>query len=379
MPRAQVIRKGFLFSMQGESKIWKYLLFAILLLITVAVFAFIYALSDTAFAPSESVDTPNRVPDSVEITVNPNPVIFYEPEDEQGDEPGDDPVEAEDEPEDEQEEYTDLGYITVGMNEEDISRGYLLLVNYEHDYEIPENLGLVIITQSEAKTAPFRVLGNNYHLKESIIEPLDQMMTDYLSEKKYNTVAIISGWRSYNAQQKALDDAIALFGQSEAHRRVALPGHSEHHTGLAFDFGIYSGGARSTFTGVGITAWFSQNSYRYGFILRYPEDKTRITRTVHEPWHFRYVGLPHSYIMLQNNLSLEEYIELLGEHTFEEPFVAEYDGVEYRIYFTDDLEVRIPFDTVFDISGNNIDGFIVTVHTPSKQEALLLDCCGVSE
>ena len=328
MAHAKVIRKGFLFCMQSESKIWKYLLFALLLLITVAVFALIYALNDTAVAPAGSVD----VPHPVEITVNPNPVISGEPEDEPGDpgdEPGDpgdlgdDPIEAEDEPEDDQEEYTDVGYITIGMNVEDISSGYLLLVNYEHKYEIPENPGLVIITQSEEKTAPFRVLGDNYYLKESVIRPLNQMMTDYLSEKKHNTVAIISGWRSYETQQRTLDRAIALFGQSEAHRRVALPGHSEHHTGLAFDFGVYSGGIQSTFTGDGITSWFSQNSYRYGFILRYPENKTRITRTVHEPWHFRYVGLPHSYFIVQNNLSLEEYIELLGDYTFEEPFVAE--------------------------------------------------------
>jgi len=367
--------------MQGESKIWKYLLFAILLLITVVIFALIYALSDAAFTPSESVD----VQDTVEITVNPNPVISSEPEDKPGDpgnpedEPGDEPVETEDEPEDDQDDYTDAGYITIGMHEEDISRGYLILVNYEHKYEIPEDLGLIIITQSEEKTAPFRVLGNNYHLRESIIKPLNQMMTDYLSEKKYNSVAIISGWRSYETQQRTLDRAITTFGYNEAHRRVALPGHSEHHTGLAFDFGIYSGGTQSTFTGIGITSWFRQNSYRYGFILRYPENKTRITRTIHEPWHFRYVGLPHSYLIHQNNLSLEEYIEMLGEHTFEEPFVAEYDDVEYRIYFTDDLEVRIPFDTLFDISGNNIDGFIVTVHTPDELEALLIDCGGVLE
>jgi len=361
--------------MQGESKIWKFLLVVIILLITVAVFAFIHALSDTAAVPSESVD----VPDPVDITVNPNPVISSEPEDEPGDGPGDEPVETEDEPEDEPEEYTDVGYITIGMNEDDISSGYLLLVNYEHKYEIPEDLDLVIITQSESKTAPFRVLGDNYHLQESIIEPLDRMMTDYLSEKKYNTVAIISGWRSYAGQQGVLNRAIANFGSYEAHRRVALPGHSEHHTGLAFDFGVYSGGTVSTFTGTGITAWFRQNSYRYGFILRYPENKTRITRTIHEPWHFRYVGLPHSYIIYKNDWSFEEYIELIGEHTFEDPFVAEYDGVEYRIYFTDNIEVRIPFDTIFDISGNNVDGFIVTVHTPGELEALLADCGGVSE
>jgi len=368
------LRKAFFIDVRNRSGFWKIPVFIGLLLLTIAAFTFIYLLRDTAVAPHESAGTP----DPVEMEVTPSPVIPDEPEDEPA-ETEDISDEPEDEPADEPEEYIDPGFVTVNMNEADISSGYLVLVNHNHEYEIPELPGLVIITQAKAKTVPFRVLGENYYLRESVIEPLNEMMGDYISEKGYNTVAVISGFRSLEAQQRALDQSIARFGRDEALRRTAIPGHSEHHTGIAVDFGIYSGGSTSTFTGDGITSWFRQNSYRYGFILRYPQDKTRITNTMYEPWHFRYVGIPHSYIMYQNNWCLEEYIEHLRGYTFEEPFVAECEGVEYRIYITEDTAVPVPYDTLFDISGNNIDGFIVTVHTPGEQEALFADCCALLE
>ena len=59
--------------------------------------------------------------------------------------------------------------------------------------------------------------------------------------------------------------------------------------------------------------WLTKNAWTYGFILRYPKDKTAITGIQYEPWHFRYVGLPHSLIMQQKNLALEQYLEYLKE------------------------------------------------------------------
>ena len=199
------------------------------------------------------------------------------------------------------------------------------------------------------------------------------MMADFIAEYGYNTVAVISGFRSFEAQQKVLDGYISRVGEREALRWASRPGHSEHHTGLAVDFGVYSGGTQSTFDGTGITAWFKRNSYKYGFIHRYAQNKTRITGTAYEPWHFRYVGLPHSYIMHENDWCFEEYIELLRGHTFEEPFEAEYDGVTYSIYFTTDTDVQLPLGSIFEISGNNVDGFIVTAYRPDEYEALLID------
>jgi len=66
--------------------------------------------------------------------------------------------------------------------------------------------------------------------------------------------------------------------------------------------------------------------------------------------------------MFHENLALEEYIDLIRDHTFNDPFLYEHDGILYEIYFVGDTEIPIPLNSDFDISGNNVDGFIVTVN-----------------
>ncbi|MDR2571324.1 MAG: M15 family metallopeptidase [Oscillospiraceae bacterium] len=345
--------------MRSRLRFWKYPIFIISLLLVVAAFTLVYTLSEIAVAPYEKIETPD-----IEVIDTPK-IPDDEPEDEPSDDPGDELPEKS--PEIKTDPALEMkhnpavdGYITIEIDESEISRGTLLLVNQDHAFELPAQLDLVnIVTE---KTVPFRVLGQNYLLSRSIIEPLDAMMEAYIAAARSNTVAIISGFRNYDTQQGILNSYIRRVGQREALRWAARPGHSEHHTGIAFDFGVYVGGSRGTFTGVGVTSWFRRNSYNYGFILRYPPNKSHITRTSHEPWHFRYVGLPHSAIMFQNNWVLEEYLEMLRDHTFEEPFEAENDGIIYEIYFTTETEIKLPINSEFEISGNNVDGFIVTTN-----------------
>ena len=97
-----------------------------------------------------------------------------------------------------------------------------------------------------------------------------------------------------------------------ARRVVAYPGESEHNLGLAVD--IVADDFRNLTAGFGETPegiWLAENSHRYGFVLRYPDHKQDITNIIYEPWHFRYVGVPHAAIMFENDLVLEEYLELL--------------------------------------------------------------------
>jgi len=115
------------------------------------------------------------------------------------------------------------------------------------------------------------------------------------------------------------------------------------------------------FDGTGNTSWFRRNSHRYGFILRYPRNKEEITQTIYEPWHFRFVGLPHSTIIHQNGWVLEEYIDLIREYTIDEPMQQQVGDTLYEIYFVTDINIPIPFYSNYEISGNNVDGFIVTI------------------
>jgi len=321
----------------------------------IAAFTLVYTLSETATAPYEPVVSPDPG-----ITETPDPNDDPDPFDEPADDPEGDP---EDDPENVQSNVPhyippDDDFITLFMDVSDIHRGYLLLVNQDHVFSIPDDLDLVNI--NEAQTVNFRVQYTDSRLARSIMEPLDEMMGDFIAATNMRSVAIISSFRTLGTQESILNNYIRRMGRREALRWAALPGHSEHHTGLAFDFGIMHGNSRSTFTGTGNTAWFRRNSYEYGFIHRFQEGKSHITQTAHEPWHFRFVGLPHSTIMVQHNWCFEEYHDILREHTYEDPFEIEIDGITYAIFFALGTEVRIPLDSEFDISGNNIDGFIVT-------------------
>ena len=89
---------------------------------------------------------------------------------------------------------------------------------------------------------------------------------------------------------------------------VARPGESEHETGLAFDI-IDAGNADLWgFEGTPQEKWLKEHCWDYGFIVRYPPDKAELTGIASEPWHFRYVGLPHSQTIHEQGLCLEEYL-----------------------------------------------------------------------
>jgi len=135
-----------------------------------------------------------------------------------------------------------------------------------------------------------------------------------------HNLRLISGYRSFAHQEEIFFARVEYHmfqGLSPADafektaKYIALPGTSEHQTGLAVDVSDESIGNKialsfaDTFSG----RWLAENSWRYGFILRYPKDKKEITRINFEPWHFRYVGIAPARIMRENNWSLEEYYD----------------------------------------------------------------------
>jgi len=251
------------------------------------------------------------------------------------------------------------GYIAMRLGPSDISLGNLIVVNHDFVYEIREDHDLVLI--EDMKTMSYRVSGDNLLFSRSAIGKLNEMMDAFFDESERDSTTIISAFRDFERQQEILDEYVAIVGRTEALRWASPPGYSEHHTGLAVDLGFFSGGEVRTFLGTGINAWFSENSYKFGFILRYPFEKSDITKTAYEPWHFRYVGNPHAYVIHNYRWCLEEYIGYVMGFSREEPFSVVFDGDSYDIYFTRGFDVLVPVDSEYDISGNNIDGFIVTV------------------
>ena len=198
---------------------------------------------------------------------------------------------------------------------------------------------------------------------------------------------ISAGYRSVAYQQKLFDDKVYSYRQqgmtgaqarSAARKLVAEPGCSEHHTGLAIDMRAWLSNNTYPYISqsqdpscVQIYNWINTNCYKYGFVRRYPESKASITKSGHYAEHYRYVGYPHALAMMRNDLALEEYLTVLAtRHRYDGThYILNGDnGVTYEIYYvpaaTGDeatTSVPVPMNLPYTVSGNNYDGFIVTV------------------
>ena len=117
------------------------------------------------------------------------------------------------------------------------------------------------------------------------------------------TMNCVSGYRSYQAQDTLYHNYVARDGQAAADRFSARPGHSEHQTGLCLDVN-YAGDA---FHDTPEAKWLEENSWKYGFIIRYPKGKEDITGFKYESWHIRYVGTDYAKLIHDSGLCLEEY------------------------------------------------------------------------
>lgn len=252
-------------------------------------------------------------------------------------------------------------YQYIQKEKMDIYRGDLLLVNEAHPYRFTDS-AQELVRVYEYKNSDYKVKDAYLKLDRSVIEPFNKMLSDFQEKTGCGDVNVISGYRTYAYQQNLLNERQEEEGEA-ANNWVAKPGASEHHTGQAVDLGILNEAGKSfTFKGTGTYKWIRKNAWRYGFIVRYQEQKKEITGINYEPWHYRYVGLPHAAIIQQKGFCYEEYIDFLRSFPFEKVHL-QYEDVtgQYEIYFTQSLSVPVPNIGEFSISGNNVDGFIVTV------------------
>lgn len=155
-------------------------------------------------------------------------------------------------------------------------------------------------------------LEDKIDLTKEAAEALEKMFYDASLKKGYVLYAV-SGYRTYGMQQLNYSAKVQQTGSaSVAGRTVAPPGASEHQLGLAMD--IQSNKFKSLNANFAETEegqWLLKNACNYGFILRYPKDKSEITGFAYEPWHYRYVGISHAKTIKQLNLTLEEYVNFV--------------------------------------------------------------------
>lgn len=161
----------------------------------------------------------------------------------------------------------------------------------------------------EGYTMKLKELPGGEKVDERIYEPLMEMFEAAREGNWDELPRVVSGYRTQEVQQSLHNDEVKKYksqgysedeAKAEAGKWVAVPGTSEHQLGLAIDV---EGATYDVFI------WLQENSYKYGFIFRYPGDKSDITGTVEEVWHYRYVGVEAATEMYEQGLCLEEYIE----------------------------------------------------------------------
>ena len=236
--------------------------------------------------------------------------------------------------------------------------GDLILVNGDYPYHFEYGTNDIdLLTKEMADPVPMS--SDKLRLSFHAASYLNTMLRDCNEALGVTNTGISEAFRTKEYQQNIWDEIEDAYGESYAESMVAIPGYSEHHTGLAVDLTIYRDGWEDTFSGSDNAAWLSENCYQYGFVRRYKEHKADITKINNESWHFRYVGVPHATYMEKKDLCLEEYIEELRQYTVSDPLVVQCATAEYHIWYTDVPYIREP-EGVFSVSGNNIDGYIIT-------------------
>ncbi len=257
---------------------------------------------------------------------------------------------------------------TVTVTEADIGKGILILVNRQHPYSFTSDYELIDLFTFKSSSYKFRDTGMMFAPFAG--EKLNEMLVDFHNRTGNHIINIISAYRDIDTQQRIYDSKLKYYnGDVETTEKwVAVPGSSEHHTGLAVDLGLYDDNGESyDYDGKGEYAWINENCWKYGFIVRYDSAKTDLTGIAYEPWHFRYLGLPHAEIIASTTYCYEEYIDYLksfpqsGQHLF----FTSYTGERYEIFYVPsegkETKIELPKDCEYFISGNNVDGFIVTV------------------
>lgn len=130
----------------------------------------------------------------------------------------------------------------------------------------------------------------------------------YKAAKKEGYCLVInSSYRSYEDQEETCDTYRELYGENYVKNYVAMPGFSEHQTGLSFDIGSTD---TNVFADSDEYEWVQENAHKYGFIQRFPTKYESITGFRAEPWHYRYVGKKIATYIYENDISFEEYYAL---------------------------------------------------------------------
>ena len=251
------------------------------------------------------------------------------------------------------------GYSLAEFTADDVHTGVLQLVNKDHAYTFKDNWETTnMYDMAVASGSAYGAAYNDIVLQSTAAESMDRMLKACRDATGSNDVELLNGYRSQEEARSLYDEDKAKNGQDHADMYIMQPGYSEHHTSLASDLGQTSTGSFLGQDASDPATWLMENSYNYGYILRYPADKTEITKIGYETWHYRYVGLAVAKCMHDNNFCYEEFIDYIKNYSAASPLTIDSVYGTYTMYYQRGTKVPVPGRDYW-ISGNNVDGFIV--------------------
>lgn len=181
------------------------------------------------------------------------------------------------------------------------------------DY-VPANLTVPNVLLRDSETS------NNMHLRGEAAKALKKLFDAAAKDDLYLRLA--SGYRSYFTQANLYNQYVRVTGQKSADDYSARPGHSEHQTGLAAD--VAPSDLRCSiqpcFADTSEGRWLGSNAYKFGFIIRYPENLEKLTGYKYEPWHLRYLGSELAKEVKKSGQTLEQFFDLPAYSTYPSKF-----------------------------------------------------------
>lgn len=260
------------------------------------------------------------------------------------------------------EKVDDIQFESKTVSGSELLKGSLVLANSNHTYTMPTEVNLVNIAsyRNEHNTSdvqfPYSVADiHKFHLASDAIESAHAMLMQLLAETGSDFIKISSACSLQS--EESLSDVNTGYTMVLTVADKVSPYLTDESNAVLAD-------------------WLNNNAHRFGFVVRYPSDKSGITGVEDYTHAFRYVGLAHAQYMKDNNLCLEEYIEYLKKETSYKDMltVKAADGASYAVYYTsasdDSAEIKVPIQTPnpdgstsypYTISGTNEGGVIVTV------------------
>ncbi len=237
--------------------------------------------------------------------------------------------------------------LTTPINIADINdSGFLRLIN--HDHSISADVSDELLADAWINISS---VDDTTKLHKDILPSVGKLFDAAKMQSGQNLV-ITSGFRSYDEQS-------VLYDSYEDKSYVHRPGHSEHQSGLAVDIADLNAQAEENSDKLSRSQlWLAEHSWKYGLILRYPDDKQEITGIAYEPWHFRYVGKVHAWYMQLHGLCFEEYLKTLRDIG---GYTITLDEQTHYVFYQKPIDnvIYIPGKLKYNVSGDGSGGYII--------------------